>query len=180
MPPAMRDQAAQLRIAGTVGRQQNQAWPVAQVDLAADDQVQTQFTRPLVCTHHARQGAFVGDRQRPVAHGMCTFDQLLGVRGTAQKGEIAQAVQFGVVISNGASATFTGAGRLQVRRLFLLGRRGHRDPQRTLSFYTSKTIALAISAYCLCRRQNAHSTDILISANSAPLCALCVTFTIEG
>ncbi len=46
--------------------------------------------------HHARQRVAIGDRQGRVAQRRGLLDQLLGVRGAAQEGEVAQAMQFGV------------------------------------------------------------------------------------
>jgi hypothetical protein len=46
--------------------------------------------------HHARQGTVVGDGQRRVAPFLRSSDQLFGVRGTAQKAEVAAAVELGV------------------------------------------------------------------------------------
>jgi hypothetical protein len=46
--------------------------------------------------HHARDRAFVRDRERAVAERMRTLDELLGMRGAAQEAEVADAVELGV------------------------------------------------------------------------------------
>ena len=49
-----------------------------------------------VSAHDAGERALIGERERAVAEALGLFDQLLGLRSAAQKGEIAQGVQFGV------------------------------------------------------------------------------------
>ncbi len=49
-----------------------------------------------VRAHHARERAFIGECERPVAQALGLGDELLGLRSAAQKREIAQGMQFGV------------------------------------------------------------------------------------
>ena len=49
-----------------------------------------------VRAHHARDRAFVGDRERAVAERMGALDELLRVRRAAQEGEVGEAVELGV------------------------------------------------------------------------------------
>src|SRR5262245_44620087 len=47
-------------------------------------------------TNHARNGAVIGEGQRTVAKLHCSFDELVRMRGTGEKREIAAAVKLGV------------------------------------------------------------------------------------
>ena len=72
-----------------------------QVDLRADHQVQAALQGFFMGAHHARQRAFVGDRQRQVAAALRLDHQLFGPRGARQKAEAAAAVQLGVARQHG-------------------------------------------------------------------------------
>ncbi len=47
--------------------------------------------------HHPGKRTFVGNRQAGIAKLVRPLDQLLGVRSTAQKAEVGNAMQFSVV-----------------------------------------------------------------------------------
>ena len=94
-PPPLGDQGRQVAVALAILRQQHQLRPVGEPDLAADDQMQAVLLRPLVRPHDARERAFVGDGERRVAELRRALGQLIGVRGPAQEGEVADAVEFG-------------------------------------------------------------------------------------
>ena len=92
--PAAGDQGREPRIADGIGGQQHQPRAVRQLDLAADNQLQSTGPGPAVGPHHPGQGAEVG--QGPVAQFTGPFHQFLRVGGGAQKTEIGAAVQLGV------------------------------------------------------------------------------------
>ena len=95
--PATRDQRAQRGVAGQVFAQQHQFGTVLQLEFGAHDQLQPGVTRRFVGAHDAGQRAFVGDRQRGVAAGPGTLEQLARAGRTALEGEVGQAMQLGVV-----------------------------------------------------------------------------------
>ncbi len=77
--PGARDQPAELAVAATVGGEQHAAQAVHETELAADQDAQAVLFRRDVCTHDARDGAFVGDRERFVAERGGTLDEFLRV-----------------------------------------------------------------------------------------------------
>ncbi len=65
--------------------------------LATDNQVQLRMTLGFdVRTHDTGERTLIRDRQRRITQPRRTRHQFLGVRRTAQKAEIAAAVEFGV------------------------------------------------------------------------------------
>ena len=99
-PPGLGEQAREPAVAGAIGGEQDEAGPVGEAQLAADDQARPagfgQGLQRAVGAHHAGEGAFVGEGDRAVAEGCRLRDELLGVRGAALEAEVAQAVEFGV------------------------------------------------------------------------------------
>lgn len=67
-----------------------------QLHVAADDQRHAEPHGFGMGTHRTGERALVGDGQRRIAQGLCTLDQLFGVRGTAQEAEVAAAKELGV------------------------------------------------------------------------------------
>ena len=121
--PQPGDEAAQPPVAGQVAGQRDEgeaaghaavapALALRRLDgeLAADDQRQAVLLRRDVRPHDAGQAAFVGQGERRVAEGARPRDQFLGMAGTAQEAEVAQAVQLGVVGEHGT------VGRLREQR----------------------------------------------------------------
>ena len=94
--PTARDQSRETLVGEQAVRQQYQARPVAERDLGTDDELEAQRARRDMGTHHTRQRAFVGQGQRLITEPMGLTHQLLGMGGTAQKGEIAEAMEFSV------------------------------------------------------------------------------------
>src|SRR5581483_5216515 len=76
-------------IGGAIGGIAEQARPIPQVEPAADDEPAAVFLRRLEGAHRARERVAVGDRDGAVAEPRCLHDQLLRMRGAAQKREIA-------------------------------------------------------------------------------------------
>ena len=91
------DQLGQVAVAGPVGGQQYQPQLVGEPELAAENQRQTCLPGGQKGTHGPGQRAFIGKRESPVAQFCGLSDQLFGMRGAAQKTEIADAIQFGIV-----------------------------------------------------------------------------------
>ena len=90
------DQTAQCAIARPVGGQRHEFELIDTVELRADDQRQFVLLGSDMGAHHARERAFIGECERPIAQALGLGDQLLGLRSAAQKREIAQGMQFGV------------------------------------------------------------------------------------
>ena len=59
--------------------------------------MQADFRRLDVGAHHAGHAALVGQRQRAVVQRTRALNEFLGMRRTAQEGEIADRVQFGII-----------------------------------------------------------------------------------
>ncbi len=95
-PARQRDQRRELRIGAPLWCEQHQRQSVIEAELAANDELQAMFACRHVGLDHPRKRAFVGDRECAVTKLRGTCDQFLGVRGAAQEGEIAEAVEFGV------------------------------------------------------------------------------------
>ena len=95
-PPGHTDQPRQLAVGGPRRRQGHQFYPLFQGEFTADDELEAQLPGRHVGLHRARQGALVGDGQRPVAQRRGLLHQLMGVGGAAQEAVTAQAVEFGV------------------------------------------------------------------------------------
>jgi hypothetical protein len=100
-PPCAGDQSADLGVAALLRRQQYQLQAIAAAKLGTDDQPAAallwQSARRLIGAHHTRKRTLVGQRQRAIAQFMRTRDEFSRMRGAAQKAEIAEAMQFGVV-----------------------------------------------------------------------------------
>ena len=58
--------------------------------------------------HHPRERALVGERERLIPERMGPGDELLGVRGAAQEGEVAETVQLGVGRGHGPAPSIMG------------------------------------------------------------------------
>ena len=91
-----RDEAAQPTIGGAIGGKKNESQPVDEREFAAHDELEPGIFCRFVCTHHASDRADIGERQRAVIEFRGTFDELVGMRGTFEKGEIAAAMKLGV------------------------------------------------------------------------------------
>ena len=90
------DERREAAVAFAIGGQQYQAQSVVETKLAADDERQAALFGFDMRAHDAGERTFIGDRQRLVAQLVRPRDQLLGVRRTAQEGEIGNTVQLGV------------------------------------------------------------------------------------
>jgi hypothetical protein len=77
--PAGGDEAAEVRVAGTVLRQQHQRAAVANRHLRADDDPHAVLPAGHVRADDARHAVAVGDRQRRHPHRLRVLDQLVGV-----------------------------------------------------------------------------------------------------
>ena len=93
---AFGDERAHAAVAFAVGREQHELRPVGEPHFGADDEREPAFFRRDVRAHHARDRAFVGDRERAVAERGGALDELLGMRCAAQEGEVREAVELGV------------------------------------------------------------------------------------
>ena len=94
--PGHADQSGQLTVGRPGGCQCHQPDAFFQGELAADKQLEVRLLCRHVGLHHPRQGALVGDGQRPVAQLRRPLHQFLGMGGTAQEAVAAEAVEFGV------------------------------------------------------------------------------------
>ena len=104
--PAPRcDQGGKHAVGTPVRRQQRELRAVLEPQLGADDQLELVLPGSDVRTHHARERALVGERERRVAERRRAPHQLLGMRGAAQEGKVRQAVQLGVVRQTGHAGT---------------------------------------------------------------------------
>ncbi len=93
---AARDQPAQRAVARPRAREQHETQAAFEPELAAHDEMETRLARGGPRAHDAGDGALVRQRERVVAQIVRTLHQLLRVRGAAQEGEVAEAVQLGV------------------------------------------------------------------------------------
>ena len=96
-PPAKRDDGAEIAIAGTVLRQQNQLHAAGQNQLRTDNQLEPCLLGRHMRPHNAGDRTFVGNGQSAIAQRFSLLDQLLRMRSTAQKAEVRHAVQLGVI-----------------------------------------------------------------------------------
>ena len=83
-----------------MGRQQHDLRPALKTKLGADQQFQLVFSGGDMRTYYTGEGALIGDRQRRVTKRCRARDQLLRMRSAAQKAEIADAMQLGIVGKN--------------------------------------------------------------------------------
>ena len=111
------DQAAQGAVAGTTGRQGDELEIVAATQLRTDDQLQPMLFGGDVGTHDARERALVGERKRAVPERLGLQDELLGLRGAAQEGEITERMEFGV---HGMTPSSEQAVQIPALRMALL------------------------------------------------------------
>src|SRR5690606_32758208 len=89
------DQLAERSVAAPIRREQHEL-DAGQLELGADDELQRQRLRRCVRAHDARDGALVGQREPRVTQARGALDELVRVRGAAQKREVADAVQLRV------------------------------------------------------------------------------------
>ena len=94
--PGSGDQPGQRAIAGTVGGERHELERIGAVELSPDDERQLALLGCDVRTHHACERAFIGESERSIVQTLGLLDELLAVRGAAQKREIAQRMQLGV------------------------------------------------------------------------------------
>ncbi len=90
------DQLGKIAVAFPVLGEQDKAQAVIEPELGADDQFQSGVFCGYMRAHDTGERALVGDCQRFVTAPDRGFDQFLRVRSAPQKGEIGEAVQFGV------------------------------------------------------------------------------------
>ena len=93
------DEFTQVAPARRVVRQHHQLEGMGRSDpkLGARQQLQPVLFSRHMRPHHAGDGAFIGNGQRPVTQRVGARYQLFGVRGAALKTEIAERMQLGVV-----------------------------------------------------------------------------------
>ena len=115
-PASPGDEPGEPAVGGPVRGQQHQAETLFQPQLGADDQREIAFPGRRVGTHHARQGALVGDGDGGVAELRGPQHQLLRVGGAAEKAEIGDRVQLGVT---GLCSCRHGLILESIRRLYL-------------------------------------------------------------
>ncbi len=96
-PAAAGDERGEIAVALEVAGQQHQGGAVLERELRADDERQVERRGGDVGAHDAAQAALVGDGEGAIAEGMRRAHQLLGMRGAAQKGEVADGVQLGIL-----------------------------------------------------------------------------------
>jgi hypothetical protein len=94
--PAAGDEAAKLAVAAPVGGEQHQRQAAIEAELRADDQPRRPALERRMRAHHARHRAFVGDGERRVAERDGALREFLRLRGAAQEGEAAEAMQLRV------------------------------------------------------------------------------------
>ena len=94
--PATGDELAQPTIAVTACGEQHQVQAIVQPELGADDEWQPAGTCGDMRAHDTRYRALVGDGERSVAELMRALHELGRMRGAAQEGEVAEAVQLGI------------------------------------------------------------------------------------
>jgi hypothetical protein len=125
---AQAEQAAQAPVGGAVGRvdQDRQLARSAQLKPAPHHQRDAGLLRRDMGTNDPRQGVDIGDGDRPVAQRRGPLDELLGMSGPAQEGEVAGDLQLRVAgRSAAARRSCAGLGttlprmrsRLRLRRL---------------------------------------------------------------
>ena len=83
------------RYRATAG-QKDEARPILDLDLAADDELDAVLLSGKMSAHHARHRALVGDGKGGVAQACSSGNQFLGMGGATQEGEVAEAVDLGV------------------------------------------------------------------------------------
>ena len=88
---------AEIAVARAVFCQQNQFHAPGQNQFRADDQLESGLFRRHMRAHDTGDGTLVGDGQRRIAERLRLLDQLFRMRGAAQKAEVGDAVQFGVI-----------------------------------------------------------------------------------
>ena len=91
-----RDQRRDVAITFTVGGEQHQPGAAVDLHLRADDKFEAVFFSRLVRAHHTGERTLIGDRQRAITLRPRARHQLVGMRGTAQEGKVANTVQLGV------------------------------------------------------------------------------------
>ena len=89
--PRAADQTAHRAIARPIGCQHHELEPIGAVELRADDQRQLVALGGDVRAHHARERAFIGERERAIAQALGLGDQFLGLRSAAQKEKLLKA-----------------------------------------------------------------------------------------
>jgi hypothetical protein len=94
--PRAGDQPGERAIARAVGGERHELERIDAVELRPDDERQLALLGRDVRTHHARERALIGERERSIVQVLGLRDELLAVRGAAQKREIAQRMQLGV------------------------------------------------------------------------------------
>ena len=94
--PRASDQPGERAVARAVGGERHELERIDAAELRADDERQLALLGRDVRAHHARERALIGERQRSIVEVLGLRDELLGVRGAAQKREIAQCMQLGV------------------------------------------------------------------------------------
>ena len=92
----MRNEIHHLRLGVVIRRQQDKG-AVINSEFTADDEMNTNLLRGLVCLENTGNGTVVGERGGSVSEFRRPHYQFLGVRGAAQEGVVAEAVQLGVV-----------------------------------------------------------------------------------
>ena len=103
--PRASDQPGERAVARAVGRERHELERIDAAELRPDDEWQLALLGRDVRAHHTRERALIGERQRSIVEVLGLRDELLGVRGAAQKREIAQGMQLGV--HAGASSEHT-------------------------------------------------------------------------
>ena len=95
-PLADAEQAAQPRIGGAVGRVDQQRRAAGEVEPAADDDRKVDLASALVGAGDAGERVAVGDCECRQAERLRLRQQLLDMRGAAQKGVVRGDLQFSV------------------------------------------------------------------------------------
>ena len=97
MSAAKADDGREIAVASAILRQQHQLHAVGKHDLGTADQLQSNGLGRHVRAHETGERTPIGDCQRRVAQRLGSLDQFFWMRGAAQKAEIGQTVQLGVV-----------------------------------------------------------------------------------
>jgi len=87
-PLAEREQPAEPRVSGSVGRIDQERHAVGQIKAAADDQAHAGCLRSFVCANDTGKAVAVDDRKRLDALDRCLCEELVGRRRPAQEAEM--------------------------------------------------------------------------------------------
>ena len=95
-PPPLGDERREPTVTLSILRQEDEPRSVEELRLGANDKLEAAVLGRAMGPHHTGKRTLVGQRKRRVAESLGFCQQLLGVGGASQEGEVREAVKLGV------------------------------------------------------------------------------------